>query len=88
MSTATFMIEQLMDPVGDCLSPEVASRLVALRADPAFQQRIDDLADRSTAGTLTESERTEYEQYIRFSQFVSLLQLKAQTVLKESADDH
>jgi hypothetical protein len=54
--------------------------LVALRADPEVQERIDYLADRSTEGRLTADERAEYETYVSFIDFISLLQAKARRI--------
>lgn len=79
------VIDRLMAPIGECLSPEVARRLVSLRADAALQARVDELADRCSAGTLTEPERAEYEQYVRFSQFVTLLQSRARRLLDQTS---
>jgi hypothetical protein len=42
---------------------------------------VDELADKANAGTLTETDRSEYEQYVSFSQFVTLLQIKARNNL-------
>jgi hypothetical protein len=74
-------IDRLMEPVGQCLSPEVARRIVALRADDELQARVDELAEKANAGTLSDEERSDYEQYVSFSQFVTLLQIKARNLL-------
>ncbi len=78
----TSVIDRLMSPVGECLTPEVAERIASLRADAELQHRVDELADKSNEGTLTDDERSEYEQYVRFSQFVTLLQIKARNLIK------
>lgn len=78
------IINELLEPVRECLTPEVARRIVELRASPRLQSRVDELADKSNAGTLNESERSDYEQYVKFSQFISLLQIKARNLLDES----
>lgn len=78
----TSVIDRLMSPVGECLTPEVAERIASLRADTELQHRVDELADKSSEGTLTVDERSEYEQYVRFSQFVTLLQIKARNLIK------
>ncbi len=74
-----------MEPVGACLTPEVAQRLLHLRADHDLQNRVDYLAGRSNQGELTAEERQEYEQYVRFSQFITLLQFKARAVLDQAS---
>ena len=81
MSSEVSVIDRLIDPVGQCLTVEVAQRLADLRADTELQARVDELAEKANAGTLTEQERSEYEQYVNFSQFVTLLQIKARNLL-------
>lgn len=79
----TDVLHRLMDPVSRCLTPDGARRLVNLRADPAVQERIDDLADRCTEGRITAEERAEYETYVSFIDFIGLLQAKARRLLAE-----
>ena len=77
-------LEELFDPVGECLTPEVASKLAGLRANPKVQARIDELAEKCSDGTLTPEERSAYESYVRTINFIGMLQAKARRVL--SAD--
>lgn len=81
----TEVLEELFDPVGECLTPEVASRLAALRAPPRVQARIDELADKCSDGTLTPEERPVYESYLRAINFIGVLQAKARRVLAENS---
>jgi len=37
----TTILARLLEPLGQCLTPEVAKALVNLRADPHVQARID-----------------------------------------------
>jgi hypothetical protein len=78
------VLEELFNPLGECLTPEVAGRLVALRAPRRVQARIDELADKCSDGTLTPEERVVYESYLRAINFIGVLQAKARRVL---ADD-
>ena len=78
-------LDRLLDPVSRCLTPEVARQLVALRADPELQQRVDALADKCTEDQLTPEEREEYETYVRGSRFVAILQAKARKLLAQPA---
>ena len=64
-----------------CLTPEVAERIASLQADSELQSRVDELVDNANTGAMTEAERSEYEQYVSFSQFVTLLQIKARNLL-------
>ena len=83
MSTAAIHLDRLLDPLADCLSPEVAAKVAALRADEATQARIDYLADRANEGLLTEEEREEYEGYLNAIDVISVLQAKARSQLRK-----
>jgi hypothetical protein len=77
----TDILDRLLDPLGRSLSPEAARQLVGLRADPAAQQRMDELAERCNEGLLSADERSEYEAYVAASSLIAVLQAKAQAVL-------
>jgi len=84
MDTAAY-VDRMLDPLSECFTPEVARRLIQLRADPELQARIDELADRCTEGALTDSERREYESYVRVGNLIAILQAKARRFLERSA---
>jgi hypothetical protein len=52
-------MDRLLSMVADCLTPEVAERIAALRAEPVAQARIDYLAELANEGQLTETQRAE-----------------------------
>lgn len=81
------LLDRFLDPIGRCLTQEVARRIVDLRADEAMQARIDELAEKCNEGQLTEAEHQEYDTYVRAIDFVTVLQLKARSLLppEESA---
>ena len=72
----------LLEPLGHCLTPDVARKLVNLRAEPSVQARIDELADKCTEGTLSPEERSEYETYVYAIDFISILQIQARTLIE------
>ena len=80
MST-TEIFEQALDPFVDCLTPEAARRIVALRADPADQARLDELAEKANEGSLSTEERAEYEKFRAVFHMITLLQSKARRFL-------
>lgn len=80
MSTA--VLNELIEPVSQCFTPEVARRIVELRASPATQHRIDELADKCTEGTLTDEEKDQYADYVRTINFIGVLQAKARLMLR------
>ena len=75
-------LDRMLEAVGHCLTPESAQQVVELRADPQLQARLDELADKSTAGTLSAEERSEYEAYVRALDFITILQNKARAALR------
>jgi hypothetical protein len=85
MVASTEILDRLLDPVGRLLSPEVARRLIALRADPVAQARVDYLGDRANEGLLTPEEREEYETLVAASNVIAILQAKARASLASSA---
>jgi hypothetical protein len=80
MST-TEILEQVLDPFVECLTPESARKIVALRAAPEAQSRLDQLADRANEGVLTPVEQAEYEKFRATFHMITLLQSKARQFL-------
>ena len=78
------VLNRLLDPLGQLLSPEVARRLVDYRFDAKLQTRIDKLARKCNEGQLTDCERCEYETYVQTLDFIAILQAKARSLLKRS----
>ena len=83
--SANSVVDDLLDPVGNCLTLEVAQRLAGLRATPQVQEKLDAFADKSSEGTLTAEERLEYEASLRAINFISVLQLKARALISRTA---
>jgi hypothetical protein len=86
MST-TEILEQVLDPFVECLTPESARKIVGLRATPEAQSRLDQLADRSNEGQLTAEEQAEYEKFRATFHMITLLQSKARQFLKFQQDN-
>lgn len=64
-------------PVLQLVLPEKAEAIVNFRADRRLQARIEELAEKSTEGQLTEAEKAEYAGYVRANKFVAILQHQA-----------
>lgn len=75
--TDVISLARFLEPVSRCFTPEVARELLKLRADPAMQERQDELADKSTEGALSDEERIEYQTYVHAIDFISILQAQA-----------
>jgi len=78
------VLDQLVAPLGDCLTPESARRLLALKPDPELQRRVDDMATRHTEGQLSPEEEAEYGRYVYFDTFIAILKSKARQLLANS----
>jgi len=75
------LLDQLVAPLGDCLTPESARRLLALKPDPELQRRVDDMATRHTEGQLSPDEEAEYGRYVSYATFIAILKSKARQLL-------
>ena len=80
-------LDRLMAPLGECLTPESAQRLLALKADPTLQARVDHLAGRRNEGLLTPEEEAEYGKYVAYGTFVAVLKSKARQLLAHSSGE-
>lgn len=69
-------------PLMQILFSEKAEAVISFVADPELQERIDELAERSAEGHLTEAERSEYAGYVRANKFVAILQQHARRFIE------
>jgi hypothetical protein len=76
MSVST-VLDELLEPLSQCLDVESARRLVALQIPEPVQERMESLAERANEGLLSDEERGGYEALINAADFVSILKLKA-----------
>jgi hypothetical protein len=76
------VLDRLLKPVRDVLTPEVAQAIADLRADETTQARLDDLAERHHEGQLSAEELAEYRTLVSGINLISVLQAKARSVLK------
>lgn len=81
---STAALDRLVGPLGDCLTPESARRLLALKADRNLRARADYLARRCNQGLLTPEEHAEYGIIVQFGTFVAILKSKARQLLADS----
>ena len=80
-SSNSAVLDELIEPVARCFTPEVARRILSLRASTDLQTRLDDLADKCSEGTLTAAEHEQYESYVRGMNFIGVLQASARAQL-------
>ena len=70
-------LDGILEPLSRCLDTESARRIVDFQVDQPVQERIDALAVLANEGTLSDTERSEYEALINAADFISILKLKA-----------
>jgi len=75
------VLDQVLDPMADCLTPEVAKRILSVSLEPKRQTRIDELAEKANEGTLSEEERREYADYVEAMDVVGILKATARLAL-------
>jgi hypothetical protein len=78
----TPIFERLLASVGQSLNPEAARKLVELQIDRRTQAQVAKLADKCNRGTLTATERAEYESFVSASEVIAVLQAQARRLLK------
>jgi len=82
MSTAE-IIDRVLDPFTECLTPQAARKIVDFRPDTETQARIDELAVKADTGQLTDDERAQYHDYVEAFDLVAILKSKARSVLAQ-----
>ncbi len=85
MSQANAVLDRFLEPVRQCLTPELARQLVAFRADKSTQAYVDELARKCNEGAMTAAERAEYEALVEEADLIALLQAKARAYLTDWA---
>jgi uncharacterized protein YnzC (UPF0291/DUF896 family) len=79
------LFDRLLDPLTDCLTREVAQRVLDLKVDPSLQARMDELADKANEGELTTAEAQEYREYIDGIDFIAIFKAKARLHLRQAS---
>ncbi|MEX0702191.1 MAG: hypothetical protein WD069_08855 [Planctomycetales bacterium] len=81
-SHSATVLDRLLDPVTECLTADVARRIVNLELDPALQSKLDDLAAKAAEGTLSPTEADEYREFVEGIDIVGILKAKARASLR------
>lgn len=68
-------------PLLQAILLDKADAVLSFRPDPELQDRIEELASKSTEGRLSDEERAEYEGYVRANKFLAILQRQARRLL-------
>lgn len=73
--------DRILDPVVRSLTPEVAERILAVTIEQSLQDRVNILAARASAGTLTPVERLEYERIVEQADLLGIVKSLARRSL-------
>ena len=84
MATTSYL-DRLLDPLTDVFTPEVATAIVKLRADPELEAHIVELRGKANDGTLTPSEDAEYKDFVEAVDLISIIQAEARHFLAKHA---
>ena len=77
---------RLMQAQRDELSPEVAEYLLSIGFGGSDRDRMQQLAERSESGILTEEERAEFDSYLHIGNLLAVMQSKARVALRRKPD--
>lgn len=78
------ILDEILDPLTECFTPEVAKRVLNISLHPDRQSRIDELATKANEGKLSSAERVEYVDYIEALNFLDILKAKGRMALPGS----
>ena len=68
-------------PVEPLFTPDLARKIAELQPDSEVAARILELGEKAAAGTLTEDERIEYQDFVDAGDFIASLKAKARRYL-------
>jgi len=84
MVTTTELLSAYIEPIAAELTPQQAWAILSAKPSEAVAARARELAEKETAGHLSEIERAEYENYVGVDDVIGLLKLRARSVLQRS----
>jgi hypothetical protein len=86
-STQADIFRRVFEPEKVHMTPEAAQAIVKLDFNPRDRARMNALAEKARAGTLTKTEDEELENYIQVGHLLAIMQSKARKMLKRKAKD-
>jgi hypothetical protein len=72
---------QVFSQLASSLDRASLESLVGFHADERTQSRVDELAERCNAGTLSAAEARDYESYVEAARFIAILKAEARRIL-------
>ena len=81
-ASTSSLADQILDLAAGCFDAPTLNALAKLRLSPKLASRVDRLAGKANEGELTPREREEYQSYIKTSELLALIQLRARLKLR------
>lgn len=81
----TAILERVVLPLDTEENSQTARSLLALRFSSADQVRMQELAAKARAGSLSPDEQREIDNYERVGHYLAILQSKARTALRDAS---
>ena len=81
-ASSSSLADRMLDLAAACFDTPTLDALARLRLSPKLARRVDRLAAKGNAGELTPRERAEYQAYIKTSELLALIQLRARLKLR------
>ena len=75
------LADKVLDLAAECFDAATLEALAKMRLSPKLAARVDRLAEKANEGQLASAERAEYQAYIKTSEMLALLQLRARLKL-------
>lgn len=82
--TEADILTEVVEPNRRTLSPQLAEELLSLHFNDQATDRIRELLQKNTTGTITPAEKSTLEKYLRVGEFLDLMQAKARLTLHQN----
>ncbi|MBI2926329.1 MAG: hypothetical protein HYY24_11585 [Verrucomicrobia bacterium] len=76
------LANKMLDLAAECFDAPTLDALAKLQLSPKLAARVDRLAEKANEGELTPRERAEYQAYIKTSELLAAIQLRARLKLR------
>jgi hypothetical protein len=81
--TAMNYLDRLLNPVSEAFTPELARKIVEIRADAELEGQINSLRRKANDGTITPEEDADYKEFVEAVDLLSIFQAKARRFLSQ-----
>jgi hypothetical protein len=81
ITTPSTPLNRVLQPISECLTRDVAERVINTPLDGDLQKRLNFLAEKANEGVLTVDEKYEYEQYVEGIDLLGIFKAQARLAL-------